>query len=657
MLSDWWQEVTLVERSAEAQSLSTLNIRLFGPPDIRINGKPLSGLHSRKAYSLLALLILRHDREVARDWLSGILWPESTQSRAFYNLRENLADLRRALGSEAVRLQSPTRQTLLLDLNGVQADVLEFDAALQRGDPASLQQAIALYCGPLMEGCSEAWVSGERQACEQGYLAALQMLATQTEARDPVRAVAYLQQALAVDPLREDLLCSLMQAQAAARDHVGVIAAYRAFRLMLHAELNTEPSAETVSLFRQLQSQATATPNPSHKNRSEERVTSSPTRLLAKGSGDRPDPGPMETRVHTPKRETATGAERRPPAEAATFRLEATGGAVPLDSAFYITRPADGKFKAALAGRDSIVLVKGARQVGKTSLLARGLQQTRESGGRVALTDLQTLNERHLASADAFCLALAKTLALQLDLAFLPGESWDPDLGASLNLEWFVRNQVLNVSPEPLVWGLDEVDRLFSCGFGSEIFGLFRSWHNRRALDPKGPWSRLTLAIAYATEAHLFITDLNQSPFNVGTRLMLEDFTPEEVWELNRRYGAPLQNEEELERFYRLLGGQPYLTRQGLYQMAAHATRLADLEAQADHDEGPFGDHLRRLLFALSQNGERMEAARTLLRGDTRLSAESFYQLRSAGILSGASVDTARPRCQLYASYLERQWP
>jgi hypothetical protein len=80
---------------------------------------------------------------------------------------------------------------------------------------------------------------------------------------------------------------------------------------------------------------------------------------------------------------------------------------------------------------------------------------------------------------------------------------------------------VLGAVTGPVVWGLDEVDRLFSVPFGSEVFGLFRSWHNKRALDPSGPWARLTLAIAYATEAHLFITDLNQSPFNVGTRLAL----------------------------------------------------------------------------------------------------------------------------------------
>ena len=120
-----------------------------------------------------------------------------------------------------------------------------------------------------------------------------------------------------------------------------------------------------------------------------------------------------------------------------------------------------------------------------------------------------------------------------------------------MNMERFLRARGAGTVAEPLVWGLDEVDRLFppAC-FGSEVFGLFRSWHNRRALDPSGPWSRLTLAIAYATEAHLFITDLNQSPFNVGTRLTLEDFAPAQVADLNGRYGLPLPDGEAVARFH-----------------------------------------------------------------------------------------------------------
>ena len=100
-------------------------------------------------------------------------------------------------------------------------------------------------------------------------------------------------------------------------------------------------------------------------------------------------------------------APRGPPAQ-----LEPVGGAVPLDSTFYIVRSTDEEFRAAIGRRDSIVLVKGARQVGKTSLLARGLQQARAgapghpgSGPRpatVALTHFQVFNAAQLETVDRF---------------------------------------------------------------------------------------------------------------------------------------------------------------------------------------------------------------------------------------------------------------
>ena len=207
----------------------------------------------------------------------------------------------------------------------------------------------------------------------------------------------------------------------------------------------------------------------------------------------------------------------------------------------------DDEFRAAIARRDSIVLVKGARQMGKTSLLARGLQQAREAGARVVLTDFQMLNAAHLESAETLLPARWRNGSpTSSTWTCCRTRSGTAAAGASVNFERYLRREVLGRLEEPLVWGLDEVDRLFACDFGSEVFGLFRSWHNERALDPDGPWSRLTLAIAYATEAHLFITDLNQSPFNVGTRLTLEDFTLEQVADLNRRYGAPLRDEAEV---------------------------------------------------------------------------------------------------------------
>lgn len=334
--------------------------------------------------------------------------------------------------------------------------------------------------------------------------------------------------------------------------------------------------------------------------------------------------------------------------------VEADGGAVPLDSPFYVERETDREFQKAIARQDSIVLVKGARQIGKTSLLARGLQQARQAGGRVLLTDFQSLSLETLASPETLYRTLAQEMADQLDLDVDPEAHWNAKRSANRNLERFLCDVVLAGNDVTLVWGLDEVDRLFACPFGSEVFGLFRSWHNRRALDPEGPWSRLTLAMAYATEAHLFIQDINQSPFNVGTRLALDDFTHLQVAKLNHRYGSPLSDPAAVQRFFALLHGHPYLTRRGLSEIRTKNLTIDAIEAQADRSDGLFGDHLRRLLAAVTSTPELTEIVRALANGQPCATEEVFYRLRSAGLLTGTSREQSEWRCPIYASYLKR---
>ena len=292
--------------------------------------------------------------------------------------------------------------------------------------------------------------------------------------------------------------------------------------------------------------------------------------------------------------------------------------------------------------------------MGKTWLLARGLQQARGQGVSVVLTDFQELNNSDFESLEKFYLALGDSLADQLDLAVFSGDAWDSRRSPNTNFDRYLRREVLGKVNAQVVWGLDEVDRLFTSTFGGEVFGMFRSWHNKRALDPHGPWARLTLAIAYATEAHLFITDLNQSPFNVGTRLTLEDFQPDQVADLNRRYGSPLKNPEELARFGDLVSGQPFLVRRGLHELATQHISFETFESQADRDEGLFGDHLRRILVSLVKDRTLLEVIRGVLHGSYHLDPESFYRLRSAGVMAGESANDSRLRCQVYANYLKR---
>jgi hypothetical protein len=334
--------------------------------------------------------------------------------------------------------------------------------------------------------------------------------------------------------------------------------------------------------------------------------------------------------------------------------LEPVGGAVPLTSKFYVTRPADRELLDAVHRPDSIVLIKGARQMGKTSLLARGLAAARERKVRVTLTDFQEFSGANLENPTTLYLSLSESLVDQLDLPVRPAEVWDARRSANVNFDRFLRREVLGRVKGPLVWGLDEVDRLLVTDYASEVFGLFRSWHNNRALDPAGPWGQLTLLISYATEAHLFITDLNQSPFNVGTRIAIDDFTRDQVRDLNERHGGPLKGRDEIDRFVRLVGGHPFLVRRGLHEIAHHKLDVAIFESKAASDQGVFGDHLRRILMLLARDTELLEVVRGNLLGNPCENADAFYRLRSAGVMAGASPSEMRPRCQIYAAFLRR---
>jgi hypothetical protein len=136
--------------------------------------------------------------------------------------------------------------------------------------------------------------------------------------------------------------------------------------------------------------------------------------------------------------------------------------------------------------------------------------------------------------------------------------------------------------------------------------------------------------------------------------LVIDDFTREQVTDLNRRHGSPLKGPEEVGRFIRLVEGHPYLVRRGLQEITARKLDIGMFEAKAASDEGIFGDHLRRILMLLARNTDLVEVVKTVLLGGRMDDTEAFYRLRSAGVMSGGSPEDMRPRCQVYATYLRR---
>jgi len=242
----------------EGSEHSLLELRLLGTCEVWVQGRPLPPLRYRKDLWLLALLTLRHNRAVARDELAALFWPDAEESQALYYLRRSLSNLRRALGAEAHRLLTPSPRTLRLDLSDADCDLLAFDAALARAAVSAapeelLQQAIALYRGPLLPDCLEEWALIERNVREQSYLAALERLARIVQEKgEPAGAVRWLRLLLAADPYRESAAGALMQALADCGDRAAVKQVYRDLRLLLHRDLNADLAPETDALYRNL---------------------------------------------------------------------------------------------------------------------------------------------------------------------------------------------------------------------------------------------------------------------------------------------------------------------------------------------------------------------------------------------------------------------
>jgi hypothetical protein len=360
--------------------------------------------------------------------------------------------------------------------------------------------------------------------------------------------------------------------------------------------------------------------------------------------------GPQDDRKLVAELLSAIAEPLKPRAE--DVKLEPVGGAVPPDSPFYVRRASDQEFMEALEAGESLLLVKGARQIGKTSLLAQGAQRARERGWRQALTDFQKFNTAQMAAEDHFYKLLAATLARQLRFEYDFKSAWDDIFGANLNMESFLR-ELLEASDTHVVWFMDEVDKLFVAPFASDFFGLVRSWHNSRSTEAGGPWQKLTVVISYATEAHLFIQDLNQSPFNVGRRIDLEDFNLQQTIDLNGRYGGPLRSFAECETLHALIEGQPFLTRRALDALATGRADLGSLMEQASRDTGPFGDHLQRILVGVSRMPEVTEYVKAVLVGGASPNQDAYYRLLSAGYIKQNRAGQVVFRCELYRRYLQ----
>jgi len=340
--------------------------------------------------------------------------------------------------------------------------------------------------------------------------------------------------------------------------------------------------------------------------------------------------------------------------------LESPLGTMRPDSPFCVERSGDAALLRALTQTDqrqglgATLSITGSRQVGKSSLVVRGLVAAEKVGKATVLVDFQQCDRAILGNEDDFyrwfCGQLAQELVLEDNLE----THWQKYRKGGNNscCTQYLKRQILTQVSQPLVIALDEVEMLLDSPFRSQFFGLVRSWHNRRALDPD--LRRVDWVLVSSTEPNQLIADLNQSPFNVAENIEMKDFTLGQVKELNDRHGLPFSLMEE-PKLYDLTGGHPFLVRQALYWVATGQQTAGELLATATEEKGAFGEHLRHHRSRLDQRPELglKEGMKLVVQGKgDRVEKSVVLRLEAAGLVRSHNRE-AEPRCELYRLYFQ----
>ena len=207
----------------------------------------------------------------------------------------------------------------------------------------------------------------------------------------------------------------------------------------------------------------------------------------------------------------------------------------------YVRRDADRQLEESIEdmGRPPYVLV--ARQMGKTNLLLRAKRALPKDGDVFVYIDmsnpftssrecLRNIIDRVLETSDQVMEAASYTIAKNRELSLPPHTEHGRELRTCLR----------NISGK-LVIILDEIDALTRSSFSDEIFSQIRSVYFERVNFEE--FNRLTYVLSGVAEPTEIIKNPKISPFNIGQKIFLNDFSYEEYQHFILKAGLSISSE------------------------------------------------------------------------------------------------------------------
>ena len=237
-----------------------LMIQAFGKAQVRVDGK-LVTTHQWKTASVRELFFyfLAANRPATKEEIGATLWPELDPQELKLKFKNEMYRLRHALGLDVIRFENNLYSfNRLLDYD---CDVEKFNASLLKAKSASqmderislLRGATRLRIGPYLQDMDATWVWPERERLDRICIdACIQSAEAQRQKGDFQAALSACQEALKIDPTREDVHRLAMQLHSDQGESLAIIWQYQACCEALRSEMNIDPSPETQALYQQL---------------------------------------------------------------------------------------------------------------------------------------------------------------------------------------------------------------------------------------------------------------------------------------------------------------------------------------------------------------------------------------------------------------------
>ena len=306
--------------------------------------------------------------------------------------------------------------------------------------------------------------------------------------------------------------------------------------------------------------------------------------------------------------------------------------------------------------------------MGKSSLMYRAAERLADGGARPVIIDLTELGAQ--TTADQWYKGFLLLVQEQLGLRAGASAWWDAHANYAFahRLIRYLREVALVERPERLVLFVDEIDTTLRLDFTDDFFAAIRFLYQNRAMDPE--LQRISFVLIGVATPNDLIKDAARTPFNIGHRIELTDFSRQEAAALAGHLAVPPELGAELiDWILRWTGGHPYLTMRVLRSLAespppawtAEAVdgRLHELFLGTGGESDTNLQFVRDMLTKKAFNREAVLATYEAIRGGARVPDKELDQIASWLKLSGVvrrHEGLLQVRNAIYEQVFDQRW-